>query len=77
METVDIFYFSWQTALVAGITVLSLYGKEIIDWTKSLFVAKKALSETYKTTEDFNKNVSETSGNTIATLEKCRRPGKS
>ena len=62
--------FSWQTALVAGITVLSLYGKEIIDWTKSLFVAKKALSETYKTTEDFNKNVSETSGNTIATLEK-------
>lgn len=62
--------FSWQTALVAGITVLSLYGKEITDWTKSLFVAKKALSETYKTTEDFNKNVSETSGNTIATLEK-------
>lgn len=61
---------SWQTALVAAVSLLAIYGKDIADWITGLFVAKKALSETYKTTEDFNKNVSETSGNTIATLEK-------
>ena len=61
--------FNWQTGLVAGITVLALYNKEIIEWTKSLFNAKKTLSETYKTTEEFNKSVSVTSGNVIATLE--------
>lgn len=62
--------FSWQTALVAGITLLSVYGKEVIAWANSLFTAKKALSETYQTTEDYQKKVGETSGSVIATLEK-------
>lgn len=62
--------FSWQTALVAGITLLSVYGKEVITWAGSLFTAKKTLSETYQTTEDYQKKVSETSGSVIATLEK-------
>ena len=29
--------FSWQSALVIGITLLSAYGDEIIDWVTSLF----------------------------------------
>ncbi len=62
--------FSWQTALVAGITIFSVYGKEIFSWAGSLFTAKKTLSETYQTTEDFQKKVGETSGSVIATLEK-------
>lgn len=62
--------FSWQTALVAGVTVLSLYGKEIINWAGSLFTAKKALSETYQSLEEYQKKVGEASGNTIATLER-------
>lgn len=33
---------SWQTLLVAGITVLSLYGKEIMEWAGSLFEGEKA-----------------------------------
>lgn len=33
--------FSWQTALLVGITVLSMYGDEIIEWGKSLFVGKE------------------------------------
>lgn len=37
--------FSWQTALVAGITVLTLYYKEIGEWTKGLFNSKSALDE--------------------------------
>lgn len=36
--------FSWQTALVAAITLLSVYGKDIIEWTKSLLGGGKALS---------------------------------
>lgn len=39
-------------------------------WAGSLFTAKKTLSETYQTTEDFQKKVGETSGSVIATLEK-------
>lgn len=62
--------FSWQTALVAGITLLSVYGKEVIAWAGSLFTAKKALSETYQSTEDFQKKVGETSSSLIVTLEK-------
>lgn len=62
--------FSWQTALVAGITILSVYGKEIISWAGSLFTAKKALSETYQATEEYQKKVGETSSSVIVTLEK-------
>lgn len=62
--------FSWQTALVAGITILSIYGKEIISWVGSLFTAKKALSETYQATEEYQKKVGETSGSVLATLER-------
>lgn len=34
--------FSWQTALVVGITLLTAYGKEIGTWVKGLFTAKEA-----------------------------------
>lgn len=61
---------SWQTALVVGITLLSVYGKEIVEWTKSLFGAKKSLAETLETQEEFQKNVSETSASTVAELQR-------
>lgn len=35
--------FSWQTALVLGVTALSMYGKEIGKWIVSLFKGKDAL----------------------------------
>lgn len=35
--------FSWQTALVAAVTVLTLYGKDIANWVSSLFGGKKAI----------------------------------
>lgn len=37
--------FSWQTAVVAGITILTAYRNEISDWVASLFRGKKALDE--------------------------------
>lgn len=32
---------NWQTALVVGITLLSVYGKDIMNWIESLFKAKE------------------------------------
>jgi DNA repair exonuclease SbcCD ATPase subunit len=37
--------FSWQAALVIGITLLSAYGSEIAKWIGSLFKAEKAVNE--------------------------------
>lgn len=34
---------SWQTALVVGLTLLSVYGKEITGWVKSLFNAEGSI----------------------------------
>lgn len=68
--------FSWQTALVAGVTVLSLYGKEIVSWIGSLFSAKKALSETYQSLEDYQKKVVDASGSVISTLERLSQGWK-
>jgi len=36
---------SWQTALVAGISLLIVYGKDIWEWVKNLGKAKKELTE--------------------------------
>lgn len=35
--------FNWQTALVVGITLLSVYGKDIMDWVASLFKSEEAI----------------------------------
>lgn len=45
---------SWQTALVVGITVLSMYGDEIIDWVSSLFGADKAQKRLNESLKEFN-----------------------
>lgn len=37
--------FSWQTAMTTGIMLLVMYGKEITEWTKDLFSAKKGVEE--------------------------------
>jgi hypothetical protein len=36
--------FSWQTAMVVGITVLTMYGREIANWTKELFKGRDAVN---------------------------------
>lgn len=45
---------SWQTALVVGITVLSMYGDEIIDWVSSLFGANTAQKRLNESLKEFN-----------------------
>lgn len=46
--------FSWQTLLVAGVTVLTLYGKEIINWVASLFKGKTTIDASAAALERFN-----------------------
>ncbi len=61
---------SWQTALVVGITVLSMYGKEIVAWAKGLFSARESLADTLETLDEFQQSVAGTSASTIAQLQR-------
>lgn len=46
--------FSWQTAMIVGITLLATYGKNILEWTEDLFSASSAASFAAKQTDLFN-----------------------
>lgn len=50
---------SWQTLLVAGITVLTLYGKEITEWVGSLFKGKQAFDAEKQAAEQFHATMTE------------------
>ena len=45
---------SWQTALTVGITLLTMYGSEIIDWVGNLFKAQKQLDLGKESVKAFN-----------------------
>lgn len=47
--------FSFQTLLSVGVTLLTLYGKEIVTWVSSLWGASEALDELNKNQKEFNK----------------------
>ena len=51
--------FSWQSALVIGITLLSAYGSEIVKWVGSLFSAKKTIDVLNESTKAFNEAMNE------------------
>lgn len=51
--------FSWQTAMMAGITVLSMYGKDIFEWIGSLTTGKEELLSAAKAVENINKALKE------------------
>ena len=46
--------FSWQTAIMIGVTLLVQYGDEIIKWVGNLFKGEKALSASAKAQEALN-----------------------
>ena len=51
--------FSWQTAMMVAITVMSMCGKEIVSWISNLFKAKDATEDMRIEQEKFNKAMSE------------------
>ena len=48
---------SWQTALIAAISVGIMFGKDIANWAKGLLNGKKAFDELKKAQEDYNKEM--------------------
>lgn len=68
--------FSWQTALVAGITILTMYGKEIGEWIANLFKSKDALSAAEKAQKGLNSAIKEQGlgiGDDIVKLKELQR----
>ena len=61
---------SWLTALVVGITLLTVYAKEITAWTKSLFGARQSLADALETLEEFQESVAKTSSTTLTQLQR-------
>lgn len=59
---------SWQTGLAVGITLLVMYGKEIWDFTKSLFGVKEAAVEAMRSSDEFRDSVVDSSSDVIAKL---------
>lgn len=53
--------FGWQTLLIAGLTVLSMYGDEIISWVGKAFKAKKATVDLEKVQRDIVKELENSS----------------
>lgn len=49
--------FSWQSAMMVGITLLTVYGKDIANWVKELFKANDAQGQARKEAEAFTKTV--------------------
>lgn len=46
--------FSFQTLLSVGVTLLTVYGKEIVNWVSTLWGASEAMSELNKNQKEFN-----------------------
>ena len=72
---------SWQTALTVGITLVTLYGKEITNWVASLFNADSALKELEESmkkrsnelNKSFSESVGQSAGKMRAEYEEMRR----
>ena len=49
--------FSWQTALVVGLTIFTMYGKEIFGFIGNLFKTKEAIDVTKEANDRLNKSI--------------------
>ena len=71
--------FSWQSALMIGITLLTVHGDKVWEWISSLFKAKDAATSLSGVTSELNKSMSENNtgyGKNIATLNKLQSKWK-
>lgn len=59
---------SWQTALTVGITLLTMYGKEIMGWVSGLFSAKKGIDSAAESTKALSSAMLEGSKNAQSEL---------
>lgn len=64
--------FSWQTALVLGVTVLSMYGKDIVKFAGSLFSVSDAADSARKAMDNVNKLTKSYNGQLLTELTNLR-----
>lgn len=63
--------FSWQTALVGGITLLTMYGDKIVSWVSSILKGRDAIISTTEAMKEMSKTMDyEGSGSQIANFER-------
>lgn len=64
--------FSWQSLLVVGISLLSVYGKDIIEWGKNLFRTKEQIDAATEAARDLYTVQREASRNSQAEITRLR-----
>lgn len=64
---------SWNTALVVVITGLSMFGKEIIEWIKNLFIARDGIVSTKEAMEEMNEAMEKSNDNYGSNLSLYRK----
>lgn len=62
--------FSWQTALVALITVFTVFGKEIFEWTRNVLRSKDAVDKLREAEERLNETTREGIKNAMSEITK-------
>lgn len=65
--------FGWQTALIALMTVMSMHGKEIIEWIGNLFNAKNAAISTSEALDNIAKELENTNGSYGSNIVKLKQ----
>lgn len=71
--------FSWNTVLVVLLTVLSMFGEQIIEWIGGLFKAKNAAISTAEALDNINKELESTNasyGDNIVSLKQLQQEWK-
>ena len=63
---------SWQTALTVGITLLTLYGGEVVDWVKKLFSANEQVKSAAEIQDEINKKYVEGTKNVGAQISNLK-----
>lgn len=63
MKTILASIFSWQTAMIIGITILSSYGKEIINWISHIGDAATAAGRMSIAMDNINEKIKDENGN--------------
>lgn len=61
--------FSWNTSLIAGITIFTLYGGDIIKFIGGLFKARKEIHLTTEEIKAMNESFAKTAGNDLGKLK--------
>lgn len=70
--------FSWNTALTVGVTLLTVYGEDIVEWVGNLFKGRDALKSVAEMQDEVNENLKSSQiGNQITELKKLQAEWKS